>query len=173
MGIQNLLAYLMIGIRLQPFLSPAEQHTLSDGSGSAFLPKLLLQPSHMVDLLTYLFSTVELAVIGGRCDSGKIALPDVHPKHVTVGFRSRFGYLDREGHQQVEALLALVIPEFGFPAICRSTQESHMATPALIRDDETSRQCQEAHPLFYLQRVIMPINISQRRETYLGQCPVP
>lgn len=132
MGIQDMLADDVVILLFQPSLSQGQLDTFPDSRAGALLAQAFLQPRHMIGLLAYLLSAVELAIILRGRYGGKIALPNVNADHLTIRLRHWVWRLYRQGHQQVEALPATVIPEFRFSDVCCRAQEREMFVVAPI-----------------------------------------
>ena len=169
MGVQDALADRVVGIQLQPSLSRADGDSPPGGAASAFSLKSFLQAGVMVRLAADLLSGGELgAMVQGR-HRGQIPLPDVHAEHLVLAFRRRVRRLEGEGDQQVEPLLAPVIPELG-PADGGSLlEQGHVATPALVRDVDPPPKRQEAHLLPGSQRIIAAQIVGEGRRDVMGR----
>src|SRR5258708_3014833 len=162
MGVKNPLTDGVVRIQLEPSLSPGQLDTFSGGRASAFLPKSFLKSRHMVGALAYLLSAVELAAIIRGRHRGKVALAHVNA-HNLGSRRGRWvGDLDLQGNQQVEALLALVIPELGRANGCPGMQQRHMFGIPLIGQNQAPDGSQDAHALARFQGIIAAITVGER-----------
>ena len=74
-----------------------------------------------------------------------------------------------ERHQEIEALPALVIPEFGAPDAGPVLHQCRMLTIAAIRHMQTASKRQQAHLLLTSERVVMPVHIAERRGDRAGR----
>ena len=125
MGVQHVLADPVVGLQLQPSLSPADGNAPSGRRASAFALEPLLQAGIMVRLAADLLSRIELRAVGKGGNGGKIALPHVYPDNAGMTFWGRVRRFNRQADQQIEALSAPVMPEFGFADFV----PSHAAVP--------------------------------------------
>lgn len=99
----------------------------------------------MVCFAAYLLPRVELRAVARRGNSGKIALSNIDPDNRAMGFWRGVGCVDGERDQQIEALLATIIPEFRRADGGSLMQEGHMTAPSLIGEVHPTRECQDAH----------------------------
>jgi hypothetical protein len=101
------------------------------------------------------------------------ALPDVHAQHLRRSFRRRVGRVDRERDQQVEALLAPVIPELGSPDGRARLEQGHVAIPAPVGHVDPSRKRQQAHLLPGAQRIVATEIVGEGRGHIVGRLVQP
>ena len=106
-----------------------------------------LQAGVMVCLAADLLSRIELGAMVQGGHGGQVPLPDVHAEHLALAFRRRVRRLEGERDQQVEALLAPVIPELGCAEGRPRLEQGHVAAPALVGDVDPSLKRQQAHLL--------------------------
>src|SRR5262249_44440614 len=108
----------VIGILLQPSLSPTQHDGSSCGGASAFLLQTLPQSRIMVGFRNLAFPRMKGMSSSGGSGDCQVAHPYIHPCHTGMRFRSRICYLKFQGYQQVELLAWLVIPEPGCSNYC-------------------------------------------------------
>jgi hypothetical protein len=169
MGIQDMAAYGVVGLLFQPSLSSGQLDAFPGRPTSAFLAQAFLQPRHMIGLLANLLSTIELAVILRRGHGCQIPLAHVNADYLPIGIWCWVWRLDSQSHQQIEALLALVIPQLRFANVCRLAQQGHMPPPALIGHHHPPGERQETDLLVYFQRVVMPKHVGHRWGDVVGR----
>jgi hypothetical protein len=112
----------MVGIQLQPSLSLAQRDSAARGTASAFSLKPRLEARVMICLRSYFLSAMELCAIVQGCYRCQIALAHIDADNARVTLWHGVRRFDRQTDQQVEALFAAIIPEFG-AAQARSTLE--------------------------------------------------
>jgi len=152
--VQEMLADGVVGIQLQPSLSLADSDASPGGAASAFLLKSLLDSGVVVRLAAYFLSAIELRAIAERGNGGKIALAHVHSHDLLLVSGRGVRRFNGQGHQQVEAFVDLIIPEFG-PAHDRpGLQPSDVLSMALIGENHSSSTSQDADLLAVLQGII-------------------
>ena len=168
-GVQDVLTDGMVRIQLQPSLSLAQDDTSSCRTASAFSLKPLLEASIMIGFATYFLSREKLCVIakGGNC--GKGALAYVNTYDAGMAFGCGVGRVDGQAYQQIEALPAAVIPEFGRADGRPLLQERYMLLVALIGHDDSALKRQDADLLLFLQGIIAAKVVGERRGDVLGR----
>jgi hypothetical protein len=112
MRFHNVLAQDMVSIQLQPSLSSADGHQLPSGRTSAFVLQPFAKSGVVVGSGSHFLPAIKLGTVGGRGHGRQVALPHVHP-YDQVNLVGRGVWpLNFQCNQQIEALLAPVIPEF-------------------------------------------------------------
>lgn len=168
MGVQNMLSNGMIGIQLQPSLSPADSDPPPFCRASAFLLKPLLEAGIVICFGAYFLSRIELRPVPKRGNGDKVALAHIHTKNLALVTGLGIRRLDGQTHQQIEALPGLVIPEFGPADDGPMLQQGHMPVVALVRHMDTASQREEAHLLAGSEGVVVSIDVGQRGRDVLG-----
>ena len=161
-GINDALADHMIGIQLQPSLSPADRYQLPSSRASAFALKSFAKSGIMIGSSSHLLSRIELSAIGSRCYRCQIALAHIYPQHLLKGCWCGVRGLDFQGNEQIEPFFAPVIPEFGRAYRGPLVQEGDMPGIPLIGHDHTTLNRQDAHLLVFLQRIIAVVVVGER-----------
>ena len=119
---------LVVSILFQPSLSPANRNQATGSRTSAFLLQPLSQSRIVIGFGANGLAGIKGRLVGrGGCHR-QIALPYINPYHVLVTLRSGVCHHSLKGHQQVELLARLVVPQ-----LCRSDGY------ALL--DESQRAC--------------------------------
>ena len=83
------------------------------GTASAFLLKSFLQTGVMVRLGSHFLSGIELCPVAERGNGGKIALAYIDAYNAGMALWHGIWCLNGQRDQQIEALSAPIIPEFG------------------------------------------------------------
>ena len=103
----------VVAILFQPSLSPTDHDKPSCHGASAFLLQPFSQSAVVVGFGPDSLAGIEgRRIVGGRHDR-QVALPHIDPHYLLMCFGCRVCDLYFQGHQQVELLAWLVIPEFG------------------------------------------------------------
>lgn len=171
--VQNVLAEGMVGIQLQPSLSPANGSQLPSSRASAFLLKSLAKSGVMVGFATNLLTGIELRTVGSGGNRRQIALAYIYSHHLPKLLWDGVWCLNFQTHQQSKALLALIIPEFGGSYRRALLQECHVLLVALIGHDDATSKRQDADVVIWLQGIIAPKVVDQRGRDVLGRLVQP
>src|SRR6266581_3662645 len=163
----------MIGVLLQPSLPTRYRHQSSGRRAGAFLLKTLPQSCVMIGFGDHLLPSMERAISPrGRGDS-QIANSNVHTCYSRKGLGRGVSYLKLKGHQQVELLLGLVIPELGRSDVGPFLDESDMLGIARVGNDDTAFQGQNTHVLLTLEAVILAVLVGQGGRDIFGSLIKP
>ncbi len=151
----------MIGVLLQPSLSPAGRHQTTGSRTSAFLLQTLSQSRVVVgfgdDSLASMKGTIPLR---GRGHS-QVAHTHVHTNHARVCCWGWGSDADFQGNQQIETLLRFVVPQRSRPNFRILLDESDMLLVARVRQDHTALKCQDADLVLRLETVVLFVLVSQ------------
>ena len=159
----------MIGILLQPSLSPSDSHQTAGRGTSAFLLQTLSQSCIMVGFGNQASSRMKSRMSRGIAGHGQVTHAHIYPNHARLPFWHRVGDVSLQGDQQVELLVGFVVAELGGSDPCALLYLGHVVVVASIGQDDPSGQCQDAHPVVRLEAVVMPQLIGQRRGDVLGR----
>src|SRR5258708_8171767 len=152
----------MIGILLQPSLSPTNHDGSSCSRASAFLLQTLPQSRIMICFGNKTFARMKRLLSPGR--SSDCQLTDTHINANDSGMLlwRGFGYFKFKGDQQIELLAWLVIPEFSSSNLCSLVKQGHMLTIARIGNDHPPVQGQDTHLVAWLQTIIPLVVVGER-----------
>ena len=163
----------MIAVLLQPSLPPADHDQSSRRGAGAFLLQALSQSRIVVGFGPDLFAAGEAgSILKGRRDR-QVALPDIHADDAGLALGRGVSHLHFQGNQQVEALLGLVVPEFGCSDLGPTLKECHMLVIARVGHNHASTQRQDADVLAFLQAVVAVEVVGQRRGDVVGRLVEP
>src|SRR5216683_2576749 len=165
---RNLLTHNMIGVLLQPSLSPANHHQPAGSGASAFFLKTLTDTCVMIGLAYRGLTGMEGLLAPGRSGHRQIADTHVYPDDAGMRCRSWFCYFHVQGDEQIELFLGLIIPEFGCPDVRTALNQGHMRGLARIRENDAPLQGQDADMARCLEGIIVPKLIGQGRRNELG-----
>ena len=112
---------------------------------SAFALEPFLDTGVMVRFGSHLLSGGKLGVVVWGGHGGQIALAQINSQDLRQDFGRGVRGSDRERDEQIEVVFGAVIPEFGSANGGALLEQSQMATPALIGEDDTTSQRQHAH----------------------------
>ena len=132
------------------------------GRASAFALEPLLQASVVVGFRSHLLAGGELGVVLWRGDGGQIALAQIDADHLRQGGWRGVRGVDGQRHQEREAALGAVIPEFGAADLGPVLEPGHVTTIALRGKDHSPGERQHTHPPLGFEGVVAPQNIAER-----------
>src|SRR6266700_1500934 len=159
----------MIGVLLQPSLSPGDHHQTAGSRASAFLLKTLSQSRIMVGFGNNLLSRVKrLLSAGGRCYC-QVADTHIDPDNVRMRCGHRLFRLNLKTHQQVELPPGLVIPQLGCSDTSRLPHESDVLLISRVGNHHAPRERQDAHLAVFLQTVVPLVVVGERGGDILGR----
>ncbi len=127
----------------------------------------------MICFGSYFLSAVELRTIVQRGNGGKIALPHIDADDTCMVLWQGVRRFEGKRDQQIEALLAPIIPEFGRANGCTTLQERHMPGVALIGHDDAALKGEDTDLVVFLQGIIPMVVMGQRRGDVLGRLVQP
>ena len=146
----------MISVLLQPSLSSTHRRKATGCATSAFFLKALSQSCVMVGFGSDTFARGEGAISLRGAGDCQIAQTHIHTDDLLMHFWCGIVCLNLKTDQQVEALLGLVIPEFGGSDLGTLLDEIKVVVVAGIGDDHPPIQRQDADVLVFLETVVMP-----------------
>jgi hypothetical protein len=132
------------------------------GRTSAFALEPFLQASVVVGFRSHLLAGVELGVVLWCGDGGQIALAQIDADHLRQGGWRGVRGVDGQRHQEIEAALGAIIPEFGTRNLCPVLEPGHVTTIALRGQDHSPGQRQDTHPACGFAGVVAPRDVGQR-----------
>ena len=159
----------MIGVLLQPSLSPADDDQSSSRGASAFLLQTLSQARIMVGFGNNLLPRMEGTISLGRRGDCQITDAYIHANDASMGFWRGVCYLNLKGNQQIKLLLGLVIPELSGSDMSTMLDQGNVLGIRRVGKDHPSIQGQDADPLLGLEGVVMPKLIGQGGGNILGR----
>jgi hypothetical protein len=160
-GVQNMLADSMVGVQLQPSLSPADGDTSPGRRASAFALESLLEAGVVVCFGSHFLSAVKLRPIAQSSNGSQVALAYIDAENLALGSGQWVRRLDGQADQQIEALPGVVIPEFGPADDGPGLNQGNVLVVALIGDMKTALKCEQAHVVPGPERVVMPIDVCE------------
>ncbi len=152
----------------QPSLSSTYDDKSPSSRASAFLLQPFGQSRIVVGFGAYRLARIERGVVARIRRDSKVALSDINPYNIFVGFRRRVCYFEFQTDEQVELLLWLIIPEFSGSKMSILLEQSHMVAIARVGHDHTALQGQDAYLGIFLQAIVPMIVIGERRRDILG-----
>jgi hypothetical protein len=132
-------------------------------TASAFALEPLLEASVMVCLASYFLSREKLCPVSLGGNGGKIALADIHANDVLLAGGLRVRCFNGQTHQQIETLPGAIIPEVRSANDGSLVNHGHMLVGALVGGVDASSKREDAHRVSGPERVVMPIDIGERR----------
>jgi photosystem II stability/assembly factor-like uncharacterized protein len=164
----DVFGYRVIDLHFQPSLSSTYPPQPAGSGTSAFLLQAFAQACVMVGSGTNPFARMETSlpfVVGGH---GKIAYTDIHADDLCVLLRRRVRsfYLYRD--QQVKLFVRLVIPQMSSAYLGSIEKRLEVLFVAIVGNNDTTSQREDAHELAFLEAVVMPILVDQRGRNKLG-----
>src|SRR6202162_2772950 len=105
----------VIGILLQPSLSPANHHQTTGSRASAFLLQTLSQSRVVVGLENDPLPRMERTISPGRSSYRQVTYTDIHTSYTRMCFRCGVCSLYFKGDQQIELFLGFVVPQLCSP----------------------------------------------------------
>ncbi len=158
----------VVGRSFQPSL-PSTDYSQSPGGGTgAFVLQPLSQSAVMVRFGPALFARIEGGAVIQLCGDRQVAASHIDAHHVLVRFGRGLCHFKFQGHEQVELLPGLVIPQFGNPDVRALLHESDVLAVTRVRDNRAPREGEDAHLLIWFQAVVPVVVVGQRRGDILG-----
>jgi hypothetical protein len=166
--VSNVSQVFMVGVLLQPSLSPSDHHQTAGGRTSAFFLKTLAEARVMIGLGHNGLPGMEGLFAPGASRYGQVAQTHVYPDDRCVrGARWRL-YFHLQGDEHIKVFAGLIIPEFGRPDVRSVLNEGHVLVIACIGENDAPAERQDADTALCLEGIIMPKLIGQRRRNELG-----
>ena len=163
----------VIGVLLQPSLSPAYLHQATGCSASAFALQTLSQSRVVVGFGNHALSRMERLLTPGRRRDRQVAHADIHPRDGRHGGWVWVSYLYLQGDEQVELLLGFVIPQLCRPELRAVLDQGDMLLVSGVGHDHAPAKRENAHLMVCFQAVIAMIVVGQRRGDELGRLIQP
>src|SRR2546421_850076 len=159
--LHDALTHHMVGVLLQPSLSPAYPYQSPGSRASAFVHQTLPEPRIMVGFGNKRFPRMKRAFsLRGTRDS-EIAYPDVNSCHLLMSLRCGIGSFYLKCDEQVELFFGLIIPKLGGTNLGTLPYQSDMLVIAGVGHDHPSFQCQDTRTMFRLETVVMSQLVGQ------------
>src|SRR5438105_1146408 len=166
--LHNALTHHMVGVLLQPSLSPAHPYQTAGCRARAFVQKTLPESCRVVGFGNKRLPRMKRALSFRGTRHCQIAYPYINTDNLLVSLRGGTLYLYLKCNQQVELLLGLVIPELGGSNLGTLLDKSDVFVITRVGEDNTPFQCKDTHTLFRLETVVMPQLIGERGRDILG-----
>src|SRR5437588_519251 len=166
--LHNALTHHMVGVLLQPSLSPANAHQTAGSRTSAFLHQTLPESCIVVRSRNNGFTRMKRTLSLRGAGYGKVAYPYIDTDDLLVGFRCWVSYLNFKSHKQVELLPRLVVPELGGSNLGTLLNESNMLGIRGVANNDTPFQREDTHLLLSLEGIVLLVLVGQGRRRILG-----
>src|SRR2546421_8424118 len=167
-SLHNPFTHNMIGVLLEPSLSPTDLYESTGRRASAFLLQTLPQSCIMMGLGDNGFTGMEGTLSFRRARYRQIAHAYVYTHNTRMPLWRRVSHLYLKRYKQVELLAWLVIPQFCTSYLSTMFNQCSMLVGACVGDHYTTLKRQDTDVLLLLKAVVLALLIGQGGRNILG-----